>query len=66
MSGRSRVIFLDVPLDDMILAMRAVRWLSAKPSTQRDGILSYGESQIKNAKHFYVCRNKASITVRPC
>jgi hypothetical protein len=62
---RSRVIFLDVPLHDMILAMRAVKWLVAQPITQRDSILAYGDDDA-TAKHFYVKRNKASITVRPC
>ena len=53
-----RIIFLDVPEDDMILAMRAVKWLRERFTL--DAIIAYDK------KHFYVKRNKASITVRPC
>lgn len=59
-----RLIFKDVDLDDLILAARAIKWLAAAPSTQKAAILAYGEEP--NQKAFYVCRNKASITVRPC
>lgn len=58
-----RVIFLDVPPDDMILAMRAVKWLISQ-SASKDAIIAYGEGKFKLA--FYVKRNKSSITVRPC
>ncbi len=53
-----RVILLDVPPDDFVLATRAVQWLLGR--VENDGILSYGDG-----KDFYVKRNKASITVRP-
>ncbi|HXJ14900.1 MAG TPA: hypothetical protein VNH19_21715 [Candidatus Limnocylindrales bacterium] len=65
MSGiPKRVIFLDVPADDMILAVRAARWLGERFT--KDAILAYGEDNGDSLKHFYVRRNKASITVRPC
>lgn len=54
------VIFRDIPPDDMILAVRAAKWLIERPP-QRDAILAYG-----GGPEFYVKRNKASITVRPC
>jgi len=63
MSGiPKRVIFLDVPADDMILAVRAARWLGERFT--KDAILSYGEGDER--REFYARRNKASITVRPC
>jgi hypothetical protein len=55
------VIFRGVPLDDMILAYRAVKWLSESP--QNDAILVYGEKP--KQKTFYVVRRKSSIVVRP-
>ncbi len=55
-----RIIFLDVPREDMFAAMRAVQWLMDGDS--KDAFLSSED----NNKHFYVKRNKASITVRPC
>jgi hypothetical protein len=57
-----RIIFLKIELDDMVLAVRAAKWLLA--NTNKDAIIKYGEGS--NSKHFYVRRNKASITVRPC
>lgn len=54
-----RVIFRDINPEDFILATRAVKYLLAR--FQQDAILSY-----ENGKNFYVRRNKASITVRPC
>lgn len=59
-----RVILKDIDPDDFILATRAVKWLLAQPLSQKDGILAYGDEP--KQKIFYVCRNKASITVRPC
>jgi len=58
-----RIIFLDVPVDDMILASRAAKWLHER--VQKDAIIAYGEGPGDSQKHFYVRRNKASITVRP-
>jgi hypothetical protein len=58
------VIFRDVPSDDFILAERAIKWLLRQPETQRDAIVGYGEGT--DCKHFYVKRNKASVTVSPC
>jgi hypothetical protein len=57
-----RVILKAVPPDDFILAIRAARWLMERFT--KDAILAYGEGS--QQKHFYACRNKASITVRPC
>ncbi len=56
-----RVILLDVPPEDFVLATRAVQWLLG--IDQQDGIMAYGAE--KPTKNFYVKRNKASITVRP-
>ena len=56
-----RIIFLDVPMDDMILAMRAVKAFIAAGHVEC--IYAYGETPPQ--AHFYVKRNKASITVRP-
>lgn len=59
-----RIIFLGVPIDDMILAVRAAKWLHERLT--KDAILAYGDSADSDKlKHFYVRRNKASITVRP-
>jgi hypothetical protein len=58
-----RIIFLDVEPDDMILAVRAAKWLLER--SNKDAILAYGEGDDKDLKHFYARRNKASITVRP-
>ena len=58
-----RFIFLDVPIDDAILATRAVRWLLER-NDQKDAILVYGSGS--EERDFYVKRNKSSITVRPC
>jgi len=64
------VIFRGVPVGDMELALKAVRWLIAQPDTQRQAVLGYGpipcRDNLVTEKHFYVKRNKASITVRPC
>ncbi len=57
-----RVILLDVPLEDYALAARAATWLMGQ--FRQDGIVAYGEHSAP--KEFYVKRNKASITVRPC
>lgn len=46
--------------DDLMLAQRAAAWLLAKPD-QKDAIIAYGESG--RQEHFYVRRNKSSITV---
>jgi len=56
-----RIILRDIDQDDMILAIRAVQYLMGK--SQKDAIVSYGGPP---SKDFYVRRNKASITVRPC
>lgn len=58
-----RIILKDIDPDDWILGLRAAKWLLGQ--FQKDAILSYGDSDNK-LKHFYVRRNKASITVRPC
>lgn len=59
------IIFRDIPPDDMILAVRAAKWLGERP-TQKDAILAYGEGPADTQKYFYAKRNKSSITVRPC
>jgi hypothetical protein len=58
-----KIILKDVDPDDWVLAIRAAKWLMGQ--FQKDAILAYGESD-DALKHFYVKRNKASITVRPC
>jgi len=60
-----KIIIKDVNPDDWILAIRAARWLLDLPDT-KDSILAYGEGLDEQLKHFYVKRNKTSITVRPC
>lgn len=59
MNKRNRVILRDIEPDDFVLALRAVKFLMGQ--FRQDAILSY-----ENGKKFYVRRNKASITVRPC
>lgn len=58
------VILRGVDPDDFILATRAARWMLAQPHSQKDGIIVYGDGD--RTQDFYVCRNKAGITVRPC
>lgn len=57
-----KIILKDIEQDDLILGVRAAKWLLGQ--FRKDAILSYGEG--KEAKDFYVKRNKASITVQPC
>jgi hypothetical protein len=57
------IIFRRVPPADMVLAVRAAKWMLERPE-RKDAILAYGEG--RNVKDFYARRNKASITVRPC
>lgn len=57
-----KIILNEVKQDDWILAVRAAKWLADR--FQKDGIVSYGDGE--KTKDFYVKRNKASITVRPC
>jgi len=64
MTARTKVILKDVDPDEFGLAIRAARWLLREPDSQRDAILAYGDGNAQ--RHFYVCRNKSSITVRPC
>ncbi len=56
------VIFRNVPSDDMILAVRAMRWLQERPD-RNDALVAYDEGT--NEKTFYVVRRKSSIVVRP-
>jgi hypothetical protein len=51
------VIFREVPLDDMMLAMRAVKWLHERE--HQDAIIAYGE------KDFFVRRTKSGFSVVP-
>jgi hypothetical protein len=60
------IIFRDIPVGDMWLAVRAAKWLILQPLTQKDAILCYGSVRKEEGRDFYVRRNKASITVRPC
>lgn len=63
----TRVILKDIEPDDFILAIRAARWMLVEIEEdvfRKDAILSYGEDSKR--RNFYVCRNKASVTVRPC
>lgn len=62
MSKAMKVIFLDIPMDEMILAIRAVKWLVVNQD-KHEGLMAYGEGP--GTRTFYVRRNKASITVRP-
>ena len=55
------IIFRGVPIDDMILAVRAAKWFAEMVTPE--AILAYGEPG--SEKNFYAKRNKASITVRP-
>jgi hypothetical protein len=48
---------LNADPENMLLAMRAARWLHDQPPEQKDAILVYGVEWV-----FYVKRNKASIT----
>ncbi len=57
-----KFIFKDVRIDDLILAVRAATWLHERE--YKDSVLCYGEGS--DERCFYVKRNKASITVRPC
>lgn len=60
-----KIILKDIAPDDWTLGIRAAKWLLDR--FQKDAIIAYGESDDANKnKHFYVKRNKASITVRPC
>lgn len=59
-------IILNVRNDkDMDCAIRAARWLLLKPITQKDAVLAYGVEGVaeKDKDHFYVKRNKSSISV---
>lgn len=53
-------------IEDLILAMRAVKWLLDQPETQKDAILAYGNEIDKYKTHFYVKRVKSGISVSPC
>lgn len=57
-----RIILRDVDPEDFILAIRAVKSLMAR--SEQDAVILFGEGA--KTKDFYVRRNKASITVRPC
>ena len=57
-----KIILKDMEQDDWILGVRAAKWLMGQ--FKKDAVISYGEG--KDTKDFYVKRNKASITVRPC
>lgn len=57
-----KIILKDIEPDDLILGIRAARWLLDR--FQKDAVIAYGEG--KDRKDFYVKRNRASITVRPC
>jgi hypothetical protein len=59
-----KIILKDIEPDDLILGIRAARWL-LEQIDKKDAILCYGTSSA-NTKDFYVRRNKASVTVRPC
>lgn len=59
------IILRDIQPDDWVLGIRAAKWLLKYPK-KNDAILAYGEGAVGNLKHFYVKRNKASITVRLC
>lgn len=54
-----KVILKDMDQEDWLFGIRAAEWLTAQ--TKKDAIISYGAG-----KDFYVKRNKASITIRPC
>lgn len=55
-----KIILKDIDKDDWILGIRAAKWLIERP--HKDAIIAYGEGNCQ--RHFYVKRNKASITVR--
>jgi hypothetical protein len=54
-----KVILKDMEPDDWILGVRAAKRLLSM--FQKDMVVAY-----ENEQRFYVKRNKASITVRPC
>lgn len=54
-----KIILKDIPEDDWILGIRAIKRLAT--GTSKDAVISY-----EGGKSFYVRRNKASITVCPC
>jgi hypothetical protein len=60
---RSRIIFLDVPPADMDCAVRAAKWIIDRPQ-YKNAINCYGKGD--DERCFYMQRNKASITIRPC
>jgi len=57
-----KIILVDFPPDDLILGVRAAKYLLAR--FKKDAILSYGDPP--KTKNVYVKRNKASITARMC
>jgi hypothetical protein len=57
-----KIILKDIPQDDWILGIRAAKWLAGR--VQKDALIAYGDGN--DERNFYVKRNKASITVRPC
>lgn len=60
----TKIIFLNIAPEDFVLASRAARYQLDRPDGGNSTILAYGEGA--DQKHFFVKRNKASITVRPC
>ncbi len=58
-----KVILKDVDPDDLILAIRVACWMIGQQESQKSAIMVFDGPE---KKLFYVCRNKASITVRPC
>jgi hypothetical protein len=56
-----RIILLDIEPDDLILGVRAAKYLLSQ--FRKDAILAYGDGG--STKDFYAVRNKSSITVRP-
>lgn len=56
-----KIILKDIEPDDWILGIRAAKWLMER--FRKDACVAHGEGD--EQRHFYVKRNKASITVRP-
>lgn len=61
--NHTKIIFLNIDPDDFILASRAVKYQLARTDGGNSSIVAYGNDEKKT---FYVKRNKASVTVRPC
>lgn len=56
-----RVNLIDVEPDDYGLAARVAKWMLKQASTQKDGILAFGDGTTVD---FYVKRTKSGMSIR--